>query len=187
MEQVGVGSCINHTAAIPTSFVSVSAKVTAVQDDGWVKFYITCTPANATDGTTKNDLGLTGYQRVGAVGWMKKSIHEPTDLSVQKVWDDMDNILGDRPKSIDVVLQYKNVNNSTYSNWKTVTLNEGNGWYYHFTESNTPGLVRKDNNGTYDWTIKEVTPKNYKSNISWTGNLRKMHHQKVKTSKLMKV
>lgn len=59
--------CLNHTAAAPTyTSASYEATVTAVDvREGWVEYDVCITPPNATDGVSKNEHGLIGYQRVG--------------------------------------------------------------------------------------------------------------------------
>lgn len=59
--------CLDHTAAAPTyTNATYEATVTAVSvQGGWVEYSVRITPPGVTDGVTKNEHGLVGYQRVG--------------------------------------------------------------------------------------------------------------------------
>ena len=117
------------------------------------------------------------YAHNGDTGTRGLEVHNDmlTKLSVQKHWDDNNNGLKKRPDGINVTLQWKYSGepDSTYKDFKTVELNESNGWYYEFNQSNCGnGLVREDKNGLYEWTIVEKdNPLGYEqSKASWSGN-----------------
>ena len=58
--------CIDHTAAAPTN-VDATYEGTISDysaSEGWVEYYLVITPPGVTDGVTRNELGLIGYQRV---------------------------------------------------------------------------------------------------------------------------
>lgn len=59
--------CLNHTAAAPSNVEATYSGdlVDFSLEDGWVEYYVTITPPGATDGVTRNESGLVGYQRVG--------------------------------------------------------------------------------------------------------------------------
>ncbi len=59
--------CLNHSAAAPEHVdADYDARLTGCSlEGGWVEYYVTITPPDATDGVTSNELGLIGYQRVG--------------------------------------------------------------------------------------------------------------------------
>lgn len=63
----GMFECLNRTAAAPHD-VDADYWAELVEYDtseGWARYYVTITPPDATDGETRNQYGLVGYQRVG--------------------------------------------------------------------------------------------------------------------------
>ncbi len=82
---------------------------------------------------------------IPAVTLVNKYETETTSVMVMKMWDDMDNLDGSRPASIDMTL----------SNGRQVTLNAGNNWIAEITD-----LPLYDANGnviSYTWTEADVT------------------------------
>ena len=67
--------CLNHTAAAPTyTSASYEAAVSAVDvRAGWVEYSVRITPPGVTDGVSKNEHGLIGYQRVGGTVRVSRS------------------------------------------------------------------------------------------------------------------
>lgn len=59
--------CLDHTAAAPNyTNATYEAAVSAVDvRAGWVEYTVRITPPGVTDGVSKNEHGLIGYQRVG--------------------------------------------------------------------------------------------------------------------------
>ena len=106
----------------------------------------------------------------------KKEEPVPTWLSVEKVWKDNNNV--NRPESINVGLYWKKEGrpDSDYHLkghcYKTAELNKKNNWYFKFTQDNCGSeLVRKDEDGTYEWTIEEIgVPSGYSCSWTWEGN-----------------
>ena len=81
---------------------------------------------------------------------------EKTSVSVEKVWDDNDNINKNRPENVMVTLYANGVQNG-----QSVYLSEGyNNWKYTWT-----GLPKYKNgieaNGEIDYTVKETVPQDY--------------------------
>ena len=80
-----------------------------------------------------------------------------TKISVEKKWEDSDNIGGFRPESIEVALYADGVKTST-----TQKLDETNGWFAEFTE-----LPSTKADGTkIVYSIKETPVANYESEIT---------------------
>lgn len=78
------------------------------------------------------------------------------EVSVEKVWDDSDDLDGLRPSGVTVNL----LSNGSVAD--TIVLNEGNNWFYEFT-----GLPTKDSSGKgIAYTVQEVVPDGYTPLIS---------------------
>ncbi|MBQ9264175.1 MAG: Cna B-type domain-containing protein [Clostridia bacterium] len=77
-------------------------------------------------------------------------------VAVSKTWEDMDNSFGTRPETITVTLQ-KRVGSGAWTDVKTATLSETNGWAY--IEENLPAY-ESGKLLSYRWTEKSV-PKGY--------------------------
>ena len=74
---------------------------------------------------------------------------DTVDVSVEKVWDDFEDLYDLRPDSISVELMQ---NGLAFVPAKTATLNDGNDWSHTFN-----GLPEKDTNGDdYTYTVEEV-------------------------------
>lgn len=64
---VSEGWCLDHTAAEPSGWAEYVATLTGADSSAGKAYYsLYITPPDATDGYTRNELGLTGYQHVGA-------------------------------------------------------------------------------------------------------------------------
>ena len=122
-----------------------------------------------------NDGNLTGYKKVTPCTVTVEGLNaasdiysitneaiEKTDITVTKVWYDMDNKFGLRPDSITVQLK---ANGTEYG--QPVTLNKDNNWAYTFT-----GLNMTDGNGTaIEYTVEEtVASEHYRSTVAKDNN-----------------
>lgn len=122
-----------------------------------------------------NDGNLTGYKKVTPCTVTVEGLNaasdiysitneaiEKTDITVTKVWYDMDNKFGLRPDSITVQLK---ANGTEYG--QPVTLNKDNNWAYTFT-----GLNMTDGNGTaIEYTVEEtVVSEHYRSTVAKDNN-----------------
>lgn len=83
---------------------------------------------------------------------------EPIDIPVEKLWEDDNDALGKRPKSITVRLYADGVNTD-----KTLTLNADNDWKDIFEEL----PVLDDTGKEITYTIEEDPVEGYSSNITW--------------------
>lgn len=93
----------------------------------------------------------TGEWRYDGTAEPKLTYYKPVSVSVRKVWND-DN--SNRPQSVTVQL----INEDGV--YDTVTLNQGNGWKYEWTN------MRPDK----DWSVKEINiPADYKATYSSSG------------------
>lgn len=102
---------------------------------------------------------------------------EKTDITVTKVWYDMDNKFDLRPDSITVQLK---ANGTEYG--QPVTLNKDNNWAYTFT-----GLNMTDGNGTaIEYTVEEtVASEHYRSTVAKDNNGNFTITNTLMTGKLM--
>lgn len=122
-----------------------------------------------------NDGNLTGYKKVtpctvtvegmdaaSDIYSITNEAIEKTDITVTKVWYDMDNKFDLRPDSITVQLK---ANGTEYG--QPVTLNKDNNWAYTFT-----GLNMTDGNGTaIEYTVEEtVASEHYRSTVAKDNN-----------------
>ena len=74
-----------------------------------------------------------------------------TSVSIHKVWDDMENLDGSRPASLDVTLLRDG------AGYRIVTLSEANNW-----SAEIDGLLLLHSDGTViDWTWSETAPEGY--------------------------
>ena len=81
--------------------------------------------------------------------------YEPKEyaVAVSKTWEDLDNSFGTRPENITVTLQKSGDSGATWTDVKTATLSDANGWAY--IEENLPAYA----DGkliSYRWTEKDV-------------------------------
>ena len=94
-----------------------------------------------------------------------------TKIAVQKEWNDNNNLLKLRPNSVEVELLKKKAGepDSAYQVFRTQTLNDANNWSYIW--QSLDGLVVSDNNGKYEWTVREKNlSSDYSAGVSWTGD-----------------
>lgn len=137
-----------------------------------------------------NDGNLTGYKKVTPCTVTVEGLNaasdiysitneaiEKTDITVTKVWYDMDNKFGLRPDSITVQLK---ANGTEYG--QPVTLNKDNNWAYTFT-----GLNMTDGNGTaIEYTVEEtVASEHYRSTVAKDNNGNFTITNTLMTGKLM--
>ena len=90
-----------------------------------------------------------------------------TDLSVEKIWNDQNNIAGSRPVSVEVKLQRRTDSTGTWEDayekdgttLKTLTLSADNNWSGKFTS-----LLALDAGGNhYEYQAVEAVPDGYKA------------------------
>lgn len=137
-----------------------------------------------------NDGNLTGYKKVtpctvtvegmdaaSDIYSITNEAIEKTDITVTKVWYDMDNKFDLRPDSITVQLK---ANGTEYG--QPVTLNKDNNWAYTFT-----GLNMTDGNGTaIEYTVEEtVASEHYRSTVAKDNNGNFTITNTLMTGKLM--
>ncbi len=123
------------------------AQASLTEGNGWAH---TFTNLNRTDASGREIVYTVGEEAIAMYtaevnGYHIINTYHPvlTKASVRKVWDDHENAVGFRPKSI----------HATLSNGTTVVLNQENGW--SATVDNLPTVV----NGEavqYTWTEQEV-------------------------------
>ncbi len=102
------------------------------------------------DGTT--DTLLVGNNKAGAT----------TNISVEKKWNDSENLNSIRPESITVQLKQDNSNFG-----EPVTLNSANGWKHTWTE--IPRLKPDNETETYKYSVEEINvPTGY--TVSYDNN-----------------
>ncbi len=75
--------CMDRTAAAPShTNADYEATVTAVNvQEGWVEYSVYITPPDVTDGVTKNEHGLIGYQHVGGTMRVARSFAGGIELA----------------------------------------------------------------------------------------------------------
>jgi len=90
-----------------------------------------------------------GYVRTQDGGTITNTL-DTTDITVKKIWNDMNNAAGIRPASITVELLQ---NGKSFEPSMTFVLDANNSWSHIFT-----GLPRADAKGVaYIYTVKEIT------------------------------
>lgn len=109
------------------------------------------------------------YSGSAESGFMITNTHTPTPVvetvpvSVTKVWNDSENRMNRRPVSIQVQLYADGV-----AQGSPVTLNEGNGWKYTWTD-----LAKKNGESEIGYSVAEVAvPEGYTSEVTgdmWAG------------------
>ena len=115
------------------------------------------TIADNGDGTLSITDDLNGSPIV-----FNNAYSDKTDLVVEKIWQDNDDLFGLRPDSVTVTL-YRD--NSPVSG-QTVTLNGKNNWTHTFISL----PVFKGNGSSYIYEIREASVANYTSASSVSGN-----------------
>ena len=81
-------TCLNHTAAAPEDVdADYEALLTGFDAEaGWVEYYVTITPPDATDGETSNEWGLIGYQRVGGTVRLAWTFEREPQSNPVSIW-----------------------------------------------------------------------------------------------------
>lgn len=129
-------------------------------------YYDVTTPDSITTRSDEKFVNVTGAEGVTSVMFYYLSESETRDITVQKIWDDQDNVYGKRPQKIRFVLTSNDIETDTYYD---LNINSGEN-SYTFT-----GLSRfdaNDNEIQYGIIEKEVNSgdlSNYNSSIS--GNM----------------
>lgn len=128
-------------------------------DDMHIYIYKALNTLEGDDGF-QNLLGITGYIEdfeppVVNVVMENEYSNEKREISVTKVWDDKDDYLKIRPKSVTIDLYANNVKVDS------IELNESNGWTYTFEN-----LDKYQNGKLIQYTVREVGISGYFVEIS---------------------
>lgn len=128
-------------------------------DDMHIYIYKALNTLEGDDGF-QNLLGITGYIEdfeppVVNVVMENEYSNEKREISVTKVWDDKDDYLKIRPKSVTIDLYANNVKVDS------IELNESNGWTYTFEN-----LDKYQNGELIQYTVREVGISGYFVEIS---------------------
>jgi hypothetical protein len=128
-----------------------------------MKLYI-YSPEATVDMPYQNLLGITGFIdeveiKEQNIEMTNKYSNEKTNISVQKVWKDNNNINKERPKNVTVNLY------ADEELYETIELNEENNLSHTFENLNVYNEGQK-----IEYTIKEVEVPNYKTEITGNAN-----------------